>query len=134
MRGLKIKRVKKRNPRTGEMGYSVDTRRGMHVEWDDLLEMATRGTTCSRGEAEMAWGLIVDELLDQLKDGNSVELRGLGRLRVQVGAPWRATPQELHKADVHASLRFEPHWRLKRWMQRPTLHWFGKLVFKEDKE
>ena len=116
VKGLKVKRVRKHNPRTGQMGYSVATERTMHVEWDDLLEMATDNSTLTPAEAEMAWSMIRDRVLGELKNGNSVELRGLGTLRMQVGAPWQEQPQDIHRTDIHASLRFEPHWRLRRWM------------------
>lgn len=131
---MKVKRVAKRNPRTGRMGYSTCTVGHQKVTWNELVSEALENTTFSRGEGEGICIMMMDTLCDYLTAGYPVELRGLGTFRLQARTPWTATPQEQHKDDVRASVRFEPCRELRQYMEHPRVEWTGRLVFPVDNE
>ena len=133
MKKIKVKRVRKYNPQQQRQGYSTCFVRHGHVTWDDLVHDALWHTTFERGAGEGVMIQLMDSFVERLHSGYSVELRGLGTFRLQARSPWTATPQEQHKEDVKASIRFEPCAELRRYLDHPMVEWTGRLVFPADK-
>lgn len=131
---IKVKRVPKYNPHAGRMGYSTAFVSHGNVTWQQLVDEALSHTTFERGAGEGVVIQLTDLFTDYLHSGYAVEIRGLGTFRLQAKTPWTATPQEQHKADVQASIRFEPCQELKRYLRHPMVQWTGKLIFPSDRD
>lgn len=130
--GVKVMRCRKSHPKTRRMGYSVCTVANEQVDFGDLIDDALGRTGFADGMGEGVVIQLTNAIRQHLFDGNSVEIRGLGRLRFQAKAPWKADPRELHKADVELSIRFEPCNEIRRFMRHPMVRWTGKMTFPED--
>lgn len=84
----------------------------------DLCTQAARHTTLSAAELLMALELVAEQAATCLRQGDMVELPGLGTLRLEYGSEGVAEPE-----DFYAALMRRP-----RVVYRPTRQFTGRVL------
>ena len=70
------------------------------IEMDDLVEHISRRCTLSKGDIHAVIGELADELALGLKDGNRVNIPGIGQFYLSLSAPKDADPKKTHAQSI----------------------------------
>ncbi len=119
---IKYKAQAKVNPQNRDETkfYPVTQRRGSK-SLDDLIPAIEKISTVSGADISAVLYALLDVVPDLLADGNSVQLGGLGNLRVNIGGTGKATAEELTAADITKSkVLFTPGKKLKSMLANLT--------------
>ena len=128
---LKIQKTKHVNPSTGKKGFVARIITNGTAGFEEIAEDACENTTMHKAEAQLAFGLCIDAIVERLKQGMIIDLGPLGKLYPSCSSGWTATEEELSAERVKPSLNFRPSNELDAAIKSATLQWTNAEKKKE---
>ena len=102
---IKMKGV---NPQTKEVIYFPRWTRISTVKETQLAKRMARGSTFSVGEINGVFSDFPQSIIDELLDGNAVEIAGLGTYKLKVSGKSQKEKKDVTSAGAKISVVFEP--------------------------
>ena len=76
--------------------------------FEDIVKASTHGSTIDYREAELACKLMIDGIVDSIKQGYIVDLGVLGKLYPAVNGKWDVNQDNLQLADMKPKVNYKP--------------------------
>ena len=75
--------------------------------FEDIVKASTHGSTLDYREAELACKMMIDGIVDSIKQGFIVDLGVLGKLYPAVNGRWSTDPDELSLQDMKPKVNYK---------------------------
>lgn len=75
--------------------------------FEDILKTSTHGSTLDYREAELACKMMIDGIVENIKQGYIVDLGVLGKLYPAVNGKWETDPDDLKLADMKPKVNYK---------------------------
>ena len=75
--------------------------------FEDILKASTHGSTLDYREAELACKMMIDGIVDSIKQGYIVDLGVLGKLYPAVNGKWETDPDDLQLSDMKTKVNYK---------------------------
>ena len=75
--------------------------------FEDIVKASTHGSTLDYREAELACKMMIDGIVENIKQGFIVDLGVLGKLYPAVNGKWSTDPDELALADMKPKVNYK---------------------------
>jgi predicted histone-like DNA-binding protein len=92
------------------------------VFFDELLRRATAGTSLSAAEARMAFDIVFEQIIEELKSGNSVCINNIGMFSLTAKSRRVQNENEIRSASIEVN-------RLVFRMSKAFLRKLGRVEF-----
>lgn len=106
---LKIKKVvfKRKIEGATVTGYVGRCITNGTATFEDILKQSCKGSTLDYREAELACKMMIDGIVENIKQGFIVDLGVLGKLYPAVNGKWSTDPDELVLADMKPKVNYK---------------------------
>jgi hypothetical protein len=106
---LKIKKTLLKMKREGVTveGYYGRVITNGTKSFEDIVRSSTKNTTLDYREAELACKMLIDGIVENIKQGYIVDLGVLGKLYPAVNGKWDTDPENLKLADLKPKVNYK---------------------------
>jgi hypothetical protein len=122
---LKIKKtiLKKKLDGVTVTGYYGRVITNGTKSFEDIVKASTHGSTLDYREAEMACKMMIDGIVDSIKQGFIVDLGVLGKLYPAVNGKWDTDPDNLQLSDLKPKVNYKAGDDISAAVKGASLSW-----------
>jgi predicted histone-like DNA-binding protein len=120
---LKVKKVPNKNLRTQKAGFASRAIANGVATFDDICKLAATNTTLHPKELGLAFGLALDAIRDELKNGKIIELDQIGRLYPAITSHWTETQEEQTLDGLTKRVAYRPSQEITAAIAGAKLAW-----------
>ena len=102
--------------------------------FEDIVKMSCKGSTLDFREAELACKMMIDGIVDSIKQGFIVDLGPLGTLYPAVSSKWEEDPKDLALGDMTPRVNYKGSDDIMAAIKGATLSWATEKDEKEGVE